>query len=125
MEEEGDDFCEAFLGFLLNLAAAKDKAVRFRVCQIVAGVLNALAVDAEISDELYERMEDVMLERLRDKMPLVRAQAARRVLSYAGPRTTASAWCTPFLEDFLSRRISSPTPGWFQSRRASTPFKPI
>jgi condensin complex subunit 3 len=91
MEMEGDDFCEAFLGFLLNLAAAKDKAVRFRVCQIVAGVLNALAVDAEISDELYERMEDVMLERLRDKMPLVRAQAARRVLSHAGPRTTASA----------------------------------
>ena len=50
---EGDDFCEAFLGFLLNLATAKDKAVRFRVCQIVAGVLNALAVGAEISDELY------------------------------------------------------------------------
>ena len=56
-EEEADDFAEAFLGFLLNLATAKDKAVRFRVCQIVAGVLNALGPDAEVSDDLYERME--------------------------------------------------------------------
>ena len=76
-EEEADDFAEAFLGFLLNLAGARDKAVRFRTCQIVAGVLNALGADAEISDDLYERMEEVMLERLRDKCAAVRAQAAR------------------------------------------------
>ena len=76
-EDEADDFAEAFLGFLLNLAGARDKAVRFRTCQIVAGVLNALGPDAEISDDLYERMEDVMLERLRDKCAAVRAQAAR------------------------------------------------
>lgn len=57
MEEEADDFAEAFLGFLLNLATAKDKAVRFRVCQIVAGVLNSLGPEAEVSDDLYERME--------------------------------------------------------------------
>ena len=76
-EEEADEFCENFLGFLLNLATAKDRAIRFRVCQLVAGVLNALGVEAEISDDLYERMEDVMLDRLRDKVPVVRAQAAR------------------------------------------------
>ena len=45
----------------LDVATAKDKAVRFRVCQIVAGVLNALGPDAEVSDDLYERMEEVML----------------------------------------------------------------
>ena len=76
-EDEADEFCENFLGFLLNLATAKDRAIRFRVCQLVAGVLNALGVEAEISDELYERMEEVMLDRLRDKVPVVRAQAAR------------------------------------------------
>ena len=27
-----------------------------------------------------------------------------------GPHTTAFAWCTPFLKDFLSRRVSPPTP---------------
>ena len=76
-EEDADDFNEAFLGFLLNLHTAKDKAIRFRACQIVAGVLNGLGADAEVSDDLYERMTDVMLERIRDKMPAVRAQAAR------------------------------------------------
>ena len=76
-EDEADEFCENFLGFLLNLATAKDRAIRFRVCQLVAGVLNALGVEAEISDDLYERMEEVMLDRLRDKVPVVRAQAAR------------------------------------------------
>ena len=55
-EDEADDFTESFLGFLLNLATAKDKAVRFRVCQIVAGVLNSFGPGAEISDDLYERM---------------------------------------------------------------------
>ena len=49
----------------------------------------------------------------------------RRVLIHTGPRTTASAWCTPILKDFLSRRsfvslrarpsVSIPT------RRLSTP----
>ena len=37
-------------------ANAKDKAVRFRVCQVVAGVLNAVGPEAEVDDDLYERM---------------------------------------------------------------------
>lgn len=32
MEEDVDEFNEAFLGFLFNLYGAKDKAVRFCVC---------------------------------------------------------------------------------------------
>ena len=39
---------------------------------------------------------------------------ARRVLSRSGPHTTASAWWTSILEDFLSRRFSELTPR-FQS----------
>jgi len=77
IEEDADEFNEAFLGFLLNLHTAKDKAIRFRACQIVAGVLNGLGAEAEVSDDLYDRMTEVMLERIRDKMPAVRAQAAR------------------------------------------------
>ena len=37
----------------------------------------ARAKDAEISDDLYDQMEETMLERLRDNTPVVRAQAAR------------------------------------------------
>ena len=41
--------------------------------------------------------------------------------THYGPHTAAFSWCTPFLEDFPSRRTSPPIPR-FQSRRASTPF---
>jgi hypothetical protein len=44
----------------------------------------------------------------------------RRVLLYTGPHTTALAWCTPFLKDFVSRRVSPPT-ARFRSP-SSTPF---
>ena len=49
------------------------------------------------------------------------AKSLRRVLSHTGPHTTALARWTPILEDFISRRISPPTPR-FQSRHTSTPF---
>ena len=40
---------------------------------------------------------------------------------HTGPHTTASAWLTPFLEDF-TRRVSPPrVPRWFQSP-PSAPF---
>ena len=76
-EEEADAFCESLILFLLNVTTAKDRAIRFRACQLVAGILNALGPDAEISDDLYDQMEETMLERLRDNTPVVRAQAAR------------------------------------------------
>jgi condensin complex subunit 3 len=76
-EEEADEFCESLISFLLNVTTAKDRAIRFRACQVVAGILNALGPDAEISDDLYDQMEETMLERLRDNTPVVRAQAAR------------------------------------------------
>ena len=41
---------------------------------------------------------------------------------HTGPRTTASAWWTPFLKDFCSRRFSPPRVPRFQSRHTSTPF---
>ena len=64
------------------------------------------------------------LERLRDELKAAN-HAADRARSEArsphtGPRTTASAWCTPFLKDF-ARRISPPTHR-FKSRHISTPF---
>ena len=81
--------------------------MRFRVCQIVAGVLNSLGPDAEISDDLYERMEEVMLERLRDKAPSVRAQAARAL---GVSRTVARAVIS-------ARTPSRPPSSSFSARR--------
>ena len=58
-EEDADEFNAPFWDFC---SMRKDKGIRFRACQIIAGVLNGLGADAEVSDELYERMTDVMLE---------------------------------------------------------------
>jgi condensin complex subunit 3 len=44
----GSDFPTFFLRYLLGVYDAKDKAVRFRVCQLIGGVLNTLNEDAEI-----------------------------------------------------------------------------
>ena len=41
------DFCMWFLSFCLSLHNAKDEAVRFRVCQLIAGIIDALPEDAE------------------------------------------------------------------------------
>lgn len=54
---------------------ANDKAVRFRVCQLINKVLNNLGEEAQIDDELYDRIYVCMLERLRDKKPVVRVHA--------------------------------------------------
>lgn len=76
---EGDDdaFHEALLGLLVPLSGAADKAVRFRACQLVAAVLNGLSAEAGLADDLYVELSDAMTERLRDKTPAVRAEAAR------------------------------------------------
>ena len=86
---EDDAYDEAFMQSLcmrlLRLAHAKDKAVRFRVAQLVCRMLNSMAEDAEVSDELFEAVEDAMVVRCRDKVPLVRAWALRALFRLQNP----------------------------------------
>ena len=56
--------------------SAKDRAVRFRCCQLVNKLLTNLGEEAQIDDELYDRLYECMLERLKDKCPVVRYHAA-------------------------------------------------
>jgi hypothetical protein len=44
------------------------------------------------------------VKRLKSELADAAAKRLRRVLLHTGPHTTASAWCTPILKDFLSRR---------------------
>ena len=53
----------------------QDKAVRFRVCQMVGKILHALPEDAEIDEEVGDQIEVVGMERMVDKIPAVRMQA--------------------------------------------------
>lgn len=77
VDEDVMDFTESILSHLVTLCRCADKAVRFRSCQIIAGILNGMSQEAEVSDEVWESIQEVMLERLADKAPPVRLQAVR------------------------------------------------
>ena len=49
--------------------------MRFRCCQMIKKLLANLGENAVIDDDLYDRIYDCMLQRLRDKVPLIRVQA--------------------------------------------------
>lgn len=54
---------------------ATDRAIRFRVCQFVARLLQNLGEGALIDDSLYDEIYKCMLERLKDKCATVRFHA--------------------------------------------------
>ncbi|XP_064939110.1 uncharacterized protein LOC135583761 isoform X3 [Musa acuminata AAA Group] len=72
-----DAFLEEFLRFLLVAAAAAHRPARFRACQIISEIIMRLPDDAEVSDELWDEVLDSMKQRVRDKVPAVRAFAVR------------------------------------------------
>ncbi|WAR22450.1 CND3-like protein [Mya arenaria] len=61
--------------FLLSFHSARDRGVRFRCCQLINKLLTNLGEDAQIDDELYDRLYECMLDRLKDKCPVVRYHA--------------------------------------------------
>jgi len=84
-EGECNVFTETLLEYLLELCPAADKGVRYRCCQLVAGIFNNLPVDAEVTEELAERLQWAMLQRAKDKVPQVRVQAIRALSRLADP----------------------------------------
>ena len=74
-DEEEEDFACQLIRHLLQYHNAKDNAVRFRVCQIVAATFNNLDEEAEIEDDLWDNVVDCMVKRCTDKTVAVRAQA--------------------------------------------------
>ena len=63
-----DEFSMGLCEWLLKMSSSRDKAVRYRVCQLVENLMNALSDDAEITDDLWDCLLSSMLERLRDKV---------------------------------------------------------
>ena len=70
-----ENFACRLIGHLLRFHNAKDSAVRFRVCQLIASLFNNLDEEAEIEDELWDGVVDAMITRCRDKTVAVRLQA--------------------------------------------------
>ncbi|XP_067656291.1 condensin complex subunit 3-like isoform X2 [Haliotis asinina] len=75
MEDESNKFLLTILEFLLQSHSAKERGVRFRCCQLINKLLSNLGDEAQIDDDLYDKIYTSMLERLRDKVPVVRMHA--------------------------------------------------
>ncbi|KAM7394250.1 hypothetical protein PAMP_021063 [Pampus punctatissimus] len=78
-EEEAEDdhpFLSFIFNFLLESHKASSHAVRFRVCQLINKLLGSMAENAQIDDDLFDRIHQAMLIRVTDKFPNVRIQAA-------------------------------------------------
>ncbi|XP_049428619.1 condensin complex subunit 3 [Epinephelus fuscoguttatus] len=78
-EEDAEDdhpFLSFIFNFLLESHKANSHAVRFRVCQLINKLLGSMAENAQIDDDLFDRIHQAMLVRVTDKFPNVRIQAA-------------------------------------------------
>lgn len=74
--EHTGSFCSLVLAYLIEHSNAASRAVRFRTIQILGAVLNQLSDSTEISDELWDLLQDAVLARTMDKVPRVRAAAS-------------------------------------------------
>lgn len=65
---------------------ANSHAVRFRVCQLINKLLGSMAENAQIDDDLFDRIHQAMLIRVTDKFPNVRIQAALAMTRLQQPK---------------------------------------
>ncbi|XP_064602516.1 condensin complex subunit 3-like [Liolophura sinensis] len=75
VDSDDNSLLNKLVTFLLQSHSACNQGVRFRSCQLINKLLTNLGEDAHIDDDLYNEIFSGMLERARDKLPLVRAQA--------------------------------------------------
>ena len=74
-DSPGNIFLSAILTFLLKVHNSRDKAVRYRACQLISKIFENMGEDATINEEIAETILTTMLERVCDKIPVVRCQA--------------------------------------------------
>jgi len=85
VSEPTDPFLVKIFEFLLQNHNSRDKAVRYRCCQLINKILGHLGdedtIDEDISDAIYE----CMMIRLKDKFPLIRIQAVLALVRLQDP----------------------------------------
>ncbi|KAM5339397.1 condensin complex subunit 3 [Glossophaga mutica] len=85
-EEEGDGILDYLFSFLLKSHEANSSAVRFRVCQLINKLLGNMPENAQIDDDLFDKIKEAMLIRLKDKIPNVRLQAVLALSRLQDPK---------------------------------------
>jgi len=82
---------------LCDGSGAKEKALRFRSCQLVAGLLSVMGDDAEITEEIWSKVMSQMTARLRDRVPVVRVYAVHALARFQDPSTADDLVTKEFL----------------------------
>nr|XP_033804584.1 condensin complex subunit 3 isoform X2 [Geotrypetes seraphini] len=87
-EEEDDENSPVnyLFNFLLKSHNANSQAVRFRACQLINKLLESLPENAQIDDDLFDKIHNAMLLRLKDKVPNVRIQAVLALARLQDPK---------------------------------------
>ncbi|XP_063257762.1 condensin complex subunit 3 [Prinia subflava] len=85
-EEEDNLLLNYVFKFLLESHDASSHAVRFRTCQLVNKILGNMPENAEIDDDLFDKINEAMLIRLKDKFPSVRIQAVLALSRLQDPK---------------------------------------
>ncbi|MBZ3887527.1 Condensin complex subunit 3 [Sciurus carolinensis] len=85
-EEEDGGILNFLFTFLLKSHEANSSAVRFRVCQLINKLLGSMPENAQIDDDLFDKINEAMLIRLKDKIPNVRIQAVLALSRLQDPK---------------------------------------
>ncbi|MFT7807528.1 condensin complex subunit 3-like [Arapaima gigas] len=85
-EEDDSTFLSYLFNFLLMSHNANSHAVRFRVCQLINKLLGSMSENAQIDDDLFDRIHETMLIRVTDKFPNVRIQATLAMARLQDPQ---------------------------------------
>jgi len=89
-EGEEDDELPLFLyrlyAWLLDHHEVEGADARLRVCQLLNKLLKYMGEDACIDDDLYNKIYDGMLERLKDKVAEIRSQAVTALQRLQDPK---------------------------------------
>ncbi|KFO94700.1 Condensin complex subunit 3, partial [Buceros rhinoceros silvestris] len=87
-EEGGEDnlLLNYVFNFLLESHNANSHAVRFRTCQLVNRILGNMPENAQIDDDLFDKINEAMLIRLKDKFSNVRIQAVLALSRLQDPK---------------------------------------
>ncbi|XP_032542329.1 condensin complex subunit 3 [Chiroxiphia lanceolata] len=72
--------------FLLESHDVNSHAVRFRTCQLVSKILGNMPENAQIDDDLFDKINEAMLIRLKDKFSNVRIQAVLALARLQDPK---------------------------------------
>lgn len=114
-KQKGDDesliielppFLRGFFDWLLDHHEVESSGARLKVCMLVNRLLKLLGEEAEIDDELYQKIYDNMLERLKDKVAEIRAQAVNALQRLQDPKDDQC----PIIKAFIFHMACDPSP---------------